>query len=183
VSDIAPSSSITALSVARPLSDTTVKYACKKRLGAILDLPCGGQRTDAIRTKAFEVYIRDNIDSWFAFAQEKQLDVEHMEDIILVSGCTLVTSWAAAVFHDDSLEVKIPLKSNALENGGAGFQWGPDILNPGGVHRHNSFLPPVRFLAYVDSACANSSLSRMAIHHRINVYSLGAFERNVSYST
>jgi hypothetical protein len=152
-------------------------------LGAFLDLPCGGQRTDAIRTKAFEVYIRDHIDSWFAFAQEKQLDVEHMEDIILVSGCTLVTSWAAAVFHDNSLDVEISLKSKALGNGAAEFQWGPNILNPGGVYRHNSYLPPVRFLAYVDSTRPDPSLSRMAIHYRINVYSSGASERDVSYST
>jgi hypothetical protein len=144
VSDISPSASITALSAARLLSDTTVKYVCKKRLGAFLDLPCGGQRTDAIRTKAFEIYIRDNIDNWFATAQEEHQDVEHMEDIILVSGCTLVTSWAAAVFHDDSLEVKISLRSKALENGGAEFQWGPDIVNPSGVPRHNSLPPPVR---------------------------------------
>jgi hypothetical protein len=36
---------------------------------------------------------------WFAFAQEKLQDVEHMEDITLVSGCSLATLWAAAAFH------------------------------------------------------------------------------------
>jgi len=33
-------------------------------------------------------------------AQNNKLGIKHMEALILVSGCTLVTSWAAAAFVD-----------------------------------------------------------------------------------
>ncbi|KAH9968542.1 hypothetical protein BGW80DRAFT_657533 [Lactifluus volemus] len=52
---------------------------------------------------------------WFAFAQEKHQVVEHMEDIILVLDALLVR--ATTLFHDDSLEAKIYLRSKALRNG------------------------------------------------------------------
>jgi hypothetical protein len=158
-----------------------VSYACKKKFGAFLDLPCGGQRQDAIRTKVFENFIRDHIDSWFTFAQDKHLDVERMEDIILVSGCTLVTSWAAAAFHDNTQDVKISLRSKALDNGGADFRWGPDI-NPGGVARHNSFIDTVSFLWLHRSYILRPSLVRMGIRLRINAYSSGASEQSALYS-
>jgi hypothetical protein len=148
-----------------------------------LDLPCGGKRQDAIRTKVFENYIRDHIDSWFEWAQKMNLDVERMEDIILVSGCTLVTSWAAAAFHDNTQDVRISLKSKALNNGLAEFQWGPEIVNPGGVAHHNSSESTVRFPGPIDSTCADPSSFRMGMPFRINAYSLEGFEQNELYST
>jgi hypothetical protein len=54
---------------------------------------------------------------WFAFAQEKHQVVKHMKDIILVLDALLVNSWATTLFHDDSLEAKIYLRSKALRNG------------------------------------------------------------------
>ncbi|KAI0246843.1 hypothetical protein BJV78DRAFT_1250814 [Lactifluus subvellereus] len=117
--------------------NTSVLYRCKRKFGAFVNLPCGGRRTDAIRTKVFENYIRDHIDSWFALAQRENLDVQRMEDIILVSGCTLVSSWAAAAFYDDTLDARISLESIGLPNGGADIRWGSDMVNPGVAH-HNS---------------------------------------------
>jgi len=69
--------------------------------GALLRLPHDGIHQDIIRTKVFEDCIRDHIDSWFFFAQRRGL-VERMEDLILVSGCTLVTSWAVTTFDDNT---------------------------------------------------------------------------------
>ena len=161
----------------------SVSYACKKKFGAFLDLPCGGQRHDAIRTTVFKNYIRDHIDSWFDFAQKMELDVERMEDIILVSGCTLVTSWAAAAFHDNTKNANISLKSKALDEGRAEFQWGPNIVNPGRVAHHNSSQSTVRFLGRMDSTCFDPSSIRMGIPLlRINAYSLEGFEQNDAHS-
>ena len=46
-----------------------------------------------------------------------------MEDIILVSGCTLVTAWAAAAFVDNNLDSEITLECQPLADSGATFQW------------------------------------------------------------
>jgi hypothetical protein len=111
-----------------------------------LSLPNGGQHEDVIRAQAFEVHIQDNVESWFTWAQKNQLGVERVEDLILVSGCTLVTSWAAAAFVDDTMDAEISLASRTLNNGGASFVWS-NIR--GRVLYHNSRLEPVRSVGYV----------------------------------
>jgi hypothetical protein len=113
-----------------------------------LSLPHGGHREDVIRTKAFEDYIRDHVVSWFNWAQKNRLGVERMEELILVSGCTLVASWAAATLVDNTMESEISLASRPLNNGGASFVWS-NIRGP--VVYHNSRFDPVSFPGYVYS--------------------------------
>ncbi|KAI0249449.1 hypothetical protein BJV78DRAFT_695952 [Lactifluus subvellereus] len=120
-----------------PAGDKSVSYRCRK-LGAFLSVPHDGLRQDVVRTKAFEDYIRDHIDTWFNVAQRNRLDVQRMEDIILVSGCTLVTSWAVAAFLDNTLDAEISLGTQAVENGGANFQWRIAGEISAGVERKNS---------------------------------------------
>lgn len=81
-------------------------------------LPQDGLRKDAIRTKKFEDHIRDHVDRWFSFAQRRKLDVERMEDLILVTGCTLVTSWGIAAFVDSTKDAEVLLKFS-----GKDFDW------------------------------------------------------------
>ena len=126
--------------------------------GALLSLPSGGRRKDVIRTKVFEDYIRDHVVSWYTWARNNNLGVERMEDLILVSGCMLVTSWAAATFVENTMEAKISLASRPLNNGAATFSW---TNNQGPVVYHNSQIDPVRSLGYVYSTCANFFLCRM----------------------
>jgi hypothetical protein len=116
-----------------------VTYKFRNR-GALLSLPHGGHREDVIRTKVFEDYIRDHVDRWFNWAQNNKLGVERMEDLILVSGRTLVTSWAAAA-SVDTFEAEISLTSKSLSNVGASFVWG-NVR--GRVSYHNSRFDPVR---------------------------------------
>ena len=124
-------------------------YKCRGR-GALLSLPNGGHREDIIRTKAFEDYIRDNVVSWFTWAQRNKLGVERMEDLILVTGCTLVTSWAIAVFMDNNIiEPEISLASIVRNNGCASFIWS-GIHGP--VLYRNSHFDSVRSTGYVYSA-------------------------------
>jgi hypothetical protein len=114
-----------------------------------LSLPHGGHREDVIRTKAFEDYIRDNVVSWFTWAQNNKLGVERMEDLILVTGCTLVTSWAAAAFDDYTMPVdttSISLDAQKSDRGRAQFIW-RNVR--GNVEYHNSHFDPVRSLSYV----------------------------------
>ena len=99
-----------------------VTYTCRRR-GALLSLPRGGHHEDAIHIKVFEKYIRDNVVSWFNWSRDIGLPVERMEDLVFVYGCTMVTSWAAAAFDDNTADAQISLASAMLHNGGASFVW------------------------------------------------------------
>ena len=121
-------------------------YKCKTRSrGALLSLPHGGHHEDVIRTKAFEDYIRDNVVSWFTWARNNKLGVERIEDLILVTGCTLVTAWAAAAFDDYTMPVDstaISLNAQKYDCGRAQSIW-RNIH--GNVEYHNSHFDPVCF--------------------------------------
>jgi hypothetical protein len=112
-----------------------------RNCGAFLSLPNGGHHEDVIRAQPFEDYIKDYANDWFTWAQKNRLGVERVEDIILVSGCTLVTSWAAAAFVDDTTDAEISLASRMFNNGVASFVWS-NIR--GRVFYHNSRLESVR---------------------------------------
>jgi hypothetical protein len=79
---------------------------------------------------------------WFEWSKKARLGVVRMEDLVLVSGRTLVTSWGAAVFLDHGLEeAAISLADHVLPNGGGRFVWGNiDRVVP----HHNSRLESVR---------------------------------------
>ena len=66
-----------------------------------------------------------------------------MEDLVLVSGCTLVSSWAAAAFVYSTMEARISLARRTLgsHNGGECFVWG-NIR--GAVEYHDSDINSVR---------------------------------------
>ena len=127
----------------RSVERVTYKF---RNCGALLSLPNGGYHEDVIRAQPFEQYIRDWVDSWLAWAQKNKLGVERAEDLILVSGCTLVTSWAAAALVDDAMDAEISLASRTLNNGRASFVWS-NIR--GSVLYHNSRFEPVRSPCYV----------------------------------
>ena len=122
-------------------------YKCPARSnGALLSLPHGGRREDVIHRKPFKKYFQDNVVSWFKWARNNNnLDVERIEDLILVTGCTLVTSWAAAALDDRTTPVDgatISLDSQTFHSGGAQFFWRTIC---GNVEYHNSFFDSVRF--------------------------------------
>ena len=128
-------------------------YQCRaQHRGALLSLPHRGYCRDVIPLKVFEEYIKDNVDNWFRWSKKMMLPVEHMEDLILVTGCTLVTSWAAAAFDGymsmDSDAATISLEAIRFDGGGARYFW-RNIR--GIVEYHNSRFDPVRSPSYVPS--------------------------------
>ena len=128
-----------------------VTYICRGP-GALLSLPCGGYREDAIHKRMFEVRIRDNLDSWFNWSRNADLPVDRMDDLILVTGCTLVTSYASAVFDDHIADARISLVGRPLSNGGSSLVWS-NIR--GTIEYHDSQLNPVclsrlRYLSCID---------------------------------
>jgi hypothetical protein len=120
-------------------------YSCMRRHGALLMLPYDGLHEDVIRTKVFEDYIRDHVDSWFSLSKKKGLGVDRMEDLILVTGCTLVTSWGAAAFLDNSADAEFTLAVQLLNGGGATYDW--RVIRPSVVHG-DSYRGPVRPLRH-----------------------------------
>jgi hypothetical protein len=155
-------------------------YQCgAQHRGALLFLPHKGHRKDVIPIKVFENYIKDNVDNWFLWSKEMMLPVEHMEDLILVTGCTLVTSWATAVFDDhmsvDSDAATLSLEARKSDGGGAQFFW-RNIR--GNVEYHNSRFDPVRYPGYVFSPeLMFSSCTRMLknLYLRTNASLSGVF--------
>ena len=127
----------------RSVEGITYKF---QNCGALLSLPSGGHHEDVIRAQVFEDYIQGYVNSWFTWAQKNRLGVKRVEELILVSGCTLVTSWAAAASVDDTMDAKISLTSTTLNNGGASFVWS-NIR--GRVLYQNSRFEPVRSPGYV----------------------------------
>ena len=130
-------------------------YECQAQTqGALLSLPDGGHSEDVIRTKVFEDYIRDNADSWFRWSRREGFPVERMEDLILVTGCTLVASWAAAVFDNSNMSTAgsdvatISLDVRKSNRAGVQFFW---CNNRGNVDYHNSYFDPVSFPGYIFS--------------------------------
>lgn len=92
-----------------------ISYKCNG-FGALLSIPHDGHSEDVIRTKVFEDYIRNNVASWFNWSQKNKLEVESMEDLILVTGYTLVASWAAAAFLGPRAAAEVCLIEKSHQN-------------------------------------------------------------------
>ena len=130
------------------------RYQCKtQHRGTLLSLPLGGFHENILRTKGFEDYIRDNVDNWFRWSRKMKLPVEHMEDLILVTGRTLAKSWAAAVFDGHMSSGTLAPRQYLWRpespiTGGVQFIW-HNVR--GSVEYHNSRFNPVRSPGYVFS--------------------------------
>jgi hypothetical protein len=81
-----------------------------------------------------------------------------MEDLILVTGCTLVTSWGIAAFPDKTQDAAVSLTSHASEGGGASFDWRE--VRPGGACQ-NSSQGPVRPFRLIAASFADSSFAAL----------------------
>jgi hypothetical protein len=110
-----------------------------------LFLPHDGQREYIIREKAFEKYIRDNVGSWFNWSKNENLPVERMEDLILVTECTLVTLWAAAAFIGRSESAQFALVPQPQDSSGQSFEF---RNFEGDVAHNSSYFDSVRFFPF-----------------------------------
>ena len=77
-----------------------------------------------------------------------------MEDLILVTGCTLASSWGITAFPDNTLDAEVYLRSQASEGGGGSFDWRE--VRPGAMYQ-NSNQDPVRPVRHVVTSFADSS--------------------------
>jgi hypothetical protein len=80
--------------------------------------------------------------SWFEWSKDKKLGVERMEDLILITGCTLVDSWAAAAFVGRSETAEISLVAQTGDMSERIFECSNV---QGDVTHHCSYFDSVRF--------------------------------------
>jgi len=77
-----------------------------------------------------------------------------MEDLILVTGCTLVPSWGVAAFVDSALEAELLMRF-LHQNGGASFEWHenrPSVAFAAFQNSHQDLdQDPVRFSIHTAS--------------------------------
>lgn len=132
--------------------DDSDTYECQAwSHGALLSLPDGGRRQDTICRGDFHNYITKNAESWFDLSGKWGLAVDRIEDLILVTGCTLVTSWGAAAFCDNTAPLdstSISLASHNSYHGRVRYSW-RNIC--GNVTYHNSHFNRVRYPGYLFS--------------------------------
>ena len=119
-------------------------------------VPYDGVHKDVIRTKVFEDYVRDHVDSWLSFAQSRKLEVERMEDLIFVTGCTLVTSWGIAAFVDACSGEDAELEMKFQTHPGDYFDWRE--IHPIVTHK-NKYQGSVRFLGHMIATLFTDSSS------------------------
>jgi hypothetical protein len=137
-------------------STSGTTYTCRNGQGALLVVPHDGLRRDVIRPEVFEDYIQEHVHNWFSLCRQHRLGVQRMEDLILVTGCTLVTSWGVAAFVDRTLAAELSLRTQPINDGRASFDW--RMIRPGVVY-HNSHQDPVRSLIHTTTASADASFS------------------------
>jgi hypothetical protein len=84
----------------RPDDSTQVTFSCSGRQGALLYLPFPAEREDTVALGDFGKWMINNIYNCMRLAEERGMGVNHMEDIILVTGRHLARSWVRAIFSE-----------------------------------------------------------------------------------
>ncbi|KAF8263071.1 hypothetical protein EI94DRAFT_625954 [Lactarius quietus] len=115
------------------IGSAEVSFSCTREYGAILTLPVAARREDTVVLGLFRRWVIKNIDSWFAFAQELDLEIA-MEDIILVTGCHRTRSWTNIAFNEAQADARLSLKVDVADASGANITWGSNDQIQGAEH-------------------------------------------------
>ncbi|KZV74504.1 hypothetical protein PENSPDRAFT_681884 [Peniophora sp. CONT] len=89
--------------VSGPFFGGSVEFESSANRGAVLVTPDPIYWIDALHILSYKEYTQGNIENWLEYARNHGHDIS-LEDIILVTGVDLTTSWATAVFNDARLE-------------------------------------------------------------------------------
>ncbi len=71
-----------------------------------------------------------NIDTWFTFARSLGLGIEHMEEVVLVTGLHLTRSWANVAFFDGQVNGQASLGVEVVHGHDVSIKW---KCSPGSV--------------------------------------------------
>jgi hypothetical protein len=89
----------------------------------VLSIPVDAQRQDTRARGDFGKWMVRHIDSWFAFARGLGLGIEHMEEIVLVTGQHLTRSWANVVFFEGQASGQASLGVRVVQGPEVSINW------------------------------------------------------------
>lgn len=92
----------------RPFFGGSAGFSSSNSYGAILATPDPIRCYNAPQVIGYKEYAKDNVESWLECARRNGHNIK-LEDLILVTGVDLTTSWATAVFSDTQLEADFSL--------------------------------------------------------------------------
>ncbi|KAH9963428.1 hypothetical protein BGW80DRAFT_1351766, partial [Lactifluus volemus] len=95
----------------------------REKTGAVLHLPDHAINHDyhGAYVKQIKKYLEDNVQRFFEFARDRREQFPDVKEIILVTGYTVATSWAAAVFLDKKIDARLEFQS--VPNDKMNMQW------------------------------------------------------------
>jgi hypothetical protein len=132
----------------------------------------GARREDTVVLGLFRKWIIKHIDSWFSFAQEHELGVVAMEDIILVTGCHRTRSWTNIALNEVQAGAQLSLMVDVADASGANITWASNVRGEGVVHNEGpgGKVRGMQIAMSTDSERASLELTResMHIHSRIS---------------
>ncbi|KAK0215856.1 hypothetical protein EDD85DRAFT_443906 [Armillaria nabsnona] len=103
------------------------EFNCSREQGAILVLPDGGARYDALNLSQFRSYAARNAHAWYQFANIVYGREAVNGSLYLVTGCDKVCSWGAASFFNPadtrSFSLKFLVGGVAEGNIKLGYSW------------------------------------------------------------
>ena len=113
-------------------------FSCREKQGAELSLPIQAKRENTVLREGFGKWMIKHIDQWFAWILDREVEVDRMEDIILVTGTDHTRSWANFAFLGGQADArasfgvevaatlsKINWRFSPGRKAGAAWHWGP----------------------------------------------------------
>ena len=120
----------------RPRDPGEVSFSCRGKQGAVLSLPIQAKRENTVTLDGFGKWMIKHIDQWFAWILDKELQIERMEDIVLITGTDHARSWANVAFLGGQSDARVSFCVEAAHSKvnwqfsperkrGAAWNWGP----------------------------------------------------------
>ena len=91
----------------RPRDPGEVVFSCKQKQGAVLSLPIQAKRENTVVGEGLGKWMIKHIDQWFAWVLDRELGVNHMEEIVLVTGTDRTRSWANVAFLGGQADARV----------------------------------------------------------------------------
>ena len=120
----------------RPNDPGEVVFSCREKQGAVLSLPIQAKRENTVLREGFGKWMIKHIDQWFAWTLDRELGVDQMEDIVLVTGTDHTRSWANVAFLGGQADARVSFGVEVTHSKinwqfsperkmGAAWHWGP----------------------------------------------------------
>src|SRR5579863_7892739 len=95
----------------------------RRRQGALSFLPVNVRRENTLARGDFGEWMLKHVDRWFAFVRGLGLGIEHMEEIILVTGCDRTKSWTNVTFLGNNVDARVSFGVNAADGPNASVKF------------------------------------------------------------